>query len=100
MVDPVSLLVGAAGVTLIVVLLLAGSGLYVTGRYHERNDDKVVHLDDVRAAHRLEDDANEKRQRAEDRGRERYFEASEKDRRQQLEETAADQAERAVQGLE
>jgi hypothetical protein len=100
MVDPVSLLVGAAGVTLIGVLLLAGSGLYVTGRYHERNADKVVHIDDVRAAHRLEDDANEKRQRAEDRGRERYFDASEKDRRQQLEETAADQAERAVQGLE
>jgi hypothetical protein len=100
MVDPVSLLVGAAGVTLIVVLLLAGSGLYVTGRYHERNDEKVVHLDDVRAAHRLEDDAIEQVQQAEDRGRERYFDASEKDRRQQLEETAADQAERAVQGLE
>jgi len=100
MVDPVSLLVGAASVITFVVLLLTGSGLYVTGRYHERNDEKVVHLDDVRSAHRLEDDAIEQVQRAEDRGRKRYFDASEKDRRQQLEETAADQAERAVQGLE
>lgn len=85
MIDPVSLLVGGAGVLLFALLVIAAVGLYVSGKYAERDNDKVVHIDDVRTAREVEDTALDRRAAA-----------HEMDRRQRLDETATEEAEAKI----